>query len=112
MSSTTSPAPSNSPDLSPDPDPHRAPPDRFREVSHLRDPDGLILVVTERVDSGHLSWCIFREWEDTRGQPPRRGAYLSAHHIAGAGRLMAQLAIDLPLLKDQARARLRARTAR
>lgn len=58
---------------------------RYREVETLRDPDGVIVVITERVDTGHLSYRIQKEFE-SHGEV-KATSYLGRRHIGAIRRL-------------------------
>lgn len=74
---------------------------RYREVEVLRDPDGVIAVITERTDTGHLSFRIQKEYE-AQGQV-KATSYLGRRHIEGAIRI-AKLAGDrIDILTDTAK---------
>ena len=75
---------------------------RFWEVAELRDPDGVLAVVTERVSDGRLSYALFREFEQ-EGQT-KRSAYLAHRHIPGAIRLLKELDRRLEQMEDRSRA--------
>ena len=80
--------------------------DSFRQVEILRDPDGVIAVVTERVSNGRISFAIFNEFE--RDGQTQRSSFLGARHLPAVERLVAELRRNLELWEDQARARRRA----
>lgn len=77
----------------------------FRDIAELRDPDGIVAVITERVADGRISFGLFREF--TVGGEDRRSAYLAHRHIAGAHRVLAELDRRLEQIEDRARARRR-----
>jgi hypothetical protein len=78
----------------------------FRDVETLRDSSGVIIVVTERISNGRLSFALMNEFE--RDGITQRSAFLNSRHLDGATRLLAQLAGKLEIWEDAARARLRA----
>lgn len=78
----------------------------FRQVEILRDPDGVIAVITERVANGRLSFAIFSEFE--RDGETQRSSFLNARHLPAVERLVAAIRGNLELWEDQARARRRA----
>ena len=79
---------------------------KFTEVEHLRDPDGIIAVITERASDGRVSFMLAREFE--REGVTQRSAYMARRHIAAARRLLNDLEDRLELAEDRARAKKRA----
>lgn len=74
---------------------------RYREVETLRDPDGVIAVITERTDTGQLSFRIQKEYE-LKGQV-KATSYLGRRHCDAVIRL-AKLAGDrIDILMDIAK---------
>lgn len=79
----------------------------FKTLHIVRDPDGVIAVISERKRDGRISFMIAREFE-IKGET-KRGAYLARRHIAAVRRLLVDLEERLELVEDQARAKLRDR---
>ncbi len=79
----------------------------FRQVEVVKDPDGVVAVISERIKDGRISFMIAREF-DSNGEI-KRSAYLARRHIAAAARLLADLSERLELAEDRARARQRDR---
>lgn len=77
----------------------------FRSVAEIRDPDGVVAVITERADDGRISFGIFREFTN-RGKTVR-SAYLAHRHIPACHRLLVELGRRLELLEDRSRMRRR-----
>ena len=77
----------------------------FRVLEVVRDPDGVIAVITEREKDGRVSFSIAREF-DVDGKP-RRTAYLKRIHIAAIRRLLNDLEDRLELAEDRTRAKRR-----
>jgi hypothetical protein len=77
----------------------------FRTIDCLRDPDGVVALVTERIADGRVSFSISKEYD--RNGKQERTAYLSRRHIDACRRLLDQLADRLELLEDQSRAKRR-----
>lgn len=65
---------------------------RYKEIETLRDPDGVIAVITQRLDTGHLSYRIQKEFE-SNGEV-KATSYMGRRHLAAVGRL-------LPLIADR-----------
>jgi len=76
-----------------------------REI--MRDPDGVVAVISERLRDGRISFMIGREFE--RNGQTQRSAYLSFRHLPAISRILSDLPARLELLEDQARARHRDR---
>jgi hypothetical protein len=77
----------------------------FRVVDIIRDPDGVIAVITERERDGRVSFSLAREY-DVDGKP-KRSAYLARRHLAAARRLLNDLEERLELAEDRTRAKRR-----
>jgi hypothetical protein len=77
----------------------------FNELEIIRDPDGVIAVITEREADGRVSFMLAREFD--QGGETKRSAYLARRHIAAARRLLSDLEETLDLAEDRARARRR-----
>jgi hypothetical protein len=75
--------------------------DRYREVEILRDPDGVIAVITQRTDTGYFSFRIQKEYV-LQGQI-RATSYLGPHHIEAGIRLLQQVHNRIAILSDRAR---------
>lgn len=76
-----------------------------REI--LRDPDGVVAVISERLRDGRISFMIGREFE--RNGKTQRSAYLAFRHLPAVTRLLSEIPHRVELLEDQARARHRDR---
>jgi hypothetical protein len=63
----------------------------WREVDVLRDPDGVICIITERSGEDHPfhSYCFMREFE--RDGEVVRTSYLSRRHAVAVRRLLTRL---------------------
>jgi hypothetical protein len=79
----------------------------FRLVEVIRDPDGVVAVISERVKDGRISFMIAREFDQNGAV--KRSAYLARRHLAAAARLLSELGERLELAEDRARARQRDR---
>lgn len=75
--------------------------DRYREVETLRDPDGVIAVITQRTDTGYFSFRIQKEYA-IHGEV-RATSYLGPHHIEAGMRLLQQVHDRIAILSDRAR---------
>jgi hypothetical protein len=82
---------------------------RFHEVAHIRDPDGVLGVVTERVSDGKHSFAFFREFE--RDGQTQRSTYLAHRHIPAMRRVLSRLDRELEAMEDRARQSRRMRAA-
>jgi hypothetical protein len=79
----------------------------YRELEIVRDPDGVIAIVTERIRDGRVSFSIAREFESDG--KTRRGSYISRRHLPAVQRLLVDLEERLELAEDRARSRKRDR---
>lgn len=82
-----------------------APSTNFVETDVVRDPDGVISVITERVRDGRVSFMLAREFD--RNGDICRSSFLSRRHIAAARRLLDDMEERLETLEDRARAKRR-----
>jgi hypothetical protein len=91
--------------------PRSQPNDRYREIKVLRDSDGVVAVITERLDSEqpYHSFCFAKEF--LKDGVVHRTNYLSRRHTAAIRRLMTQVEDYLDQLVEQNYARV-ARGAR
>lgn len=62
--------------------------DRYQEIHVIRDPDGVVAVITEKIDDGFLSFAFMKEYENN-GQVKRTG-FLHRRHAAAVRRLLDQ----------------------
>ena len=76
-------------------------PPSFITVAEIRDPDGLVGVITERAVDGKHSFAIFREW--TRNGVTERSIYKHATHIPAYIRLLTEISRRIEPLEQQAR---------
>lgn len=74
---------------------------RYREIEVLRDPDGVIAVITERTDTGHLSFRIQKEYE-AHGEV-KATSYLGRRHCDAAMRMAKQAGDRIDILTDIAK---------
>lgn len=72
---------------------------RYQEVETLRDPDGVIAVITENTDSGRLSFRIQKEFE-SQGEV-KATSYLGRRHIDAIRRLADRLEDRLDVHVDR-----------
>lgn len=79
----------------------------YTELEIVRDPDGVIAVITKSSRDGRISFKLAREFEQngTTKQTP----YLARRHLPAIRRLLADLEERLDICEDQARAKLRDR---
>lgn len=80
-------------------------PDEFRIVETVKDPDGVIAIITERVRDGRVSFSLAREFDS--GGETKRTSYLSVRHLPAVQRLLSDLSEKLELYEDRARAKRR-----
>lgn len=57
----------------------------------LRDPDGVAVVITKRVDSNYHSFTFVKVWKDVETGEEKRTHYLNRRHTAAMRRLLSQL---------------------
>lgn len=81
--------------------------DKFRIVETIRDPDGVVAVITERIKDGRISFMLSREFEI--GGKTQRSNYLNTRHLPAVRRMLADLEDRLELAEDQAREKKRER---
>lgn len=77
----------------------------FKVLEIIRDPDGVIAVVTERLRDGSVSFSIAREIE--RDGKTSRTAFLARRHLPAVRRLLDDLTDRLELAEDRARTKRR-----
>lgn len=73
----------------------------FITVAEIRDPDGLVGVITERAVDGKHSFAVFREW--TRNGKTERSIYKNVGHIPAYIRLLTEISRRIEPLEQQAR---------
>jgi hypothetical protein len=81
------------------------PRNEFVDLETLRAEDGVIAVISERRDSGRISFMLGREWD--QGGETKRGPFLQRRHIASARQLLDQLEGRLDAIEDRTRAAAR-----
>jgi hypothetical protein len=84
--------------------------ERFRPIAEMRDPDGAVAVITERVTDGRVSFALYREFE--KGGSTERTSYLADRHIPGIRRLLNELERRLPGIEDRTRMAIRIQRSR
>jgi hypothetical protein len=94
-----------SPQNSPPNTPSKHPNDSFRVLDTIRDPDGVIATITERIADGRISFSLAREI--TKGNQTTRTAYLARRHLPAVRRLLDDLNDRLELAEDRARTKHR-----
>jgi hypothetical protein len=77
----------------------------FRELELLRDPDGLLVTITENTKDGRVTFMIQREY-DKAGET-KQTAFLQRRHIPAIRRVLNDLEERLELMEDRGRARHR-----
>ena|SRR3972149_6169139 len=77
----------------------------FKVTEIIRDPDGVIAVITERTRDGHITFSIAREIE--RDGKTERTSFLARRHLPAVRRLLDDLVDRLETAEDQARAKRR-----
>lgn len=79
----------------------------FSVIEVVRDPDGVVAVVTERKRDGRISFMIAREYDQkdnaTGEMITRRSSYLNNHHLPAVRRLLVDLEDRLEIIEDRAR---------
>lgn len=71
----------------------------YREVETLSDPDGVVVVITQRIDTGHHSFRIQKEFE-SNGQV-KHTSYMGRRHCDAVTRLMKRVSDRIDILDDQ-----------
>lgn len=79
----------------------------YRELEIIRDPDGVIAVITQSSRDGRISFKLAREFEQNGAT--KQTPYLARRHLPAIRRLLADLEERLDIAEDQARAKLRDR---
>ena len=80
----------------------------WSEVEVIRDPDGLIAVITENLATGHVSFQICKEFD--RGGSVIRTTYANRRHVPGFRRLLERVEERLDIAEDRSRAKRRMKT--
>ena len=83
---------------------------QYEEVEVLRDPDGVAIVITKRIDAPFHSFAIVKEFE--RDGQVIRTNFLARRHAAGIRRLLTKLEAWIDQEVDRAAAPRAARPAR
>ena len=71
----------------------------YREVETLSDSDGVVVVITRRIDTGHHSFRIQKEFE-SQGQV-KHTSYMGRRHVDAITRLMKRVGERIDILDDQ-----------
>lgn len=79
----------------------------YREVERIRDPDGVVAVISERIRTGQMSFAIYKEF-DQDGKT-RHSSYLSARHIPAIRRILDDMTERVEELEDKARSARRSK---
>jgi len=82
-----------------------APNENFKIVEIVRDPDGIVAVITERANDGRISFSIQRELD--RNGRTERTSFLARRHLPAVRRLLDDLVDRLETAEDKARAKRR-----
>lgn len=77
----------------------------YDEIVTIPDPDGPIVVITERKSDGRMSFSLQREFES--GGKTRRSIHFNSRHIPGIVRLLNDIGERIEQEEDRARARRR-----
>ncbi len=77
----------------------------YREVERVRDPDGVIAIITERMKTGQMTFSLSKEYE--ANSVTKTSPYLNRRHIAACRRILNDLEERLDALEDQARSKRR-----
>ncbi len=77
----------------------------YREVDIIRDPEGVIAVITERKKDGAISFGIYQEFN--RNGEVARGSFLARRHIQAARRVLDDLEERLEAAESAVRAKPR-----
>ena len=79
--------------------------DTYKEVEVVRDPDGVIAVISEHIKDGRCTFMLAREFE--KDGETKRSAFLARRHIGAARRLLNDLEERLEITEDRSRAKRR-----
>ena len=82
-----------------------APNENFKIVEIVRDPDGIVAVITERATDGRVTFSIQRELD--RNGRIERTTFLARRHLPAVRRLLDDLVDRLETAEDRARAKRR-----
>jgi len=70
----------------------------YREVETIRDPDGVVAIITERIATGKYSFRIVKEY--VLNGVVKQTAFFGRRHLPGVARLTTQVADRLDILED------------
>lgn len=79
--------------------------DEFRVLEIVKDPDGVVAEITERVRDGRVSFSLGREF--TSNGATQKTKYFSARHVASLVRMLGDLQERLEAHEDRTRAKRR-----
>ncbi len=79
--------------------------DEFRVLDVVKDPDGVIAEITERVRDGRVSFSLGREFD--RGGKTEKTKFFSARHVPAIVRVLNDLQERLEAHEDRTRAKRR-----
>lgn len=74
----------------------------YREVKILREDNGVCALITERVDTGHISFSLFKEF--SVGNETKRSKFFGGRHIATLRKLLNKVADEIEVIEDYSRA--------
>lgn len=77
----------------------------FRDVTEIPDHEGVVAVVSVRIDTGRCSFALFREFE--KDGVTKRSGFMARRHIDACRRLLDELEENLDGIEDRERAELR-----
>lgn len=81
----------------------------YTDIDQVRDPDGVVAVISARDDGQQLAVAFFKEF-DRRGETAK-SAFLQRRHLAALERLLPIVRERMDSIEDQARARERSKRA-
>jgi hypothetical protein len=71
----------------------------YRILESFRDPDGLVLDITERLDGKYLTFRIQKEYE--KDGEVKTSSYLARRHIPAVRRLLREAEDRIGILEDR-----------
>jgi len=71
----------------------------YRDVETIHDPDGVVLVITERLDGRYLTFRIQKEYE--KDGEVKNSSYLARRHIPAVKRLLREAEDRIGIIEDR-----------
>lgn len=70
----------------------------YREVEVIRDPDGVVAIITERITTGKFSFRIIKEY--VLNGVVKQTAFFGRRHLPAVARITTRVADRLDILED------------